>query len=184
MSKTNLMPIKVKLTTGVDGKNQFPKFNDLDSKVRNGMDFATFIDKYGIGWHYSEEGYDEGVEPDTWIACTLVPKAFADAAAEKFSDQVTIISEAEFEDFYDNDAMSKQSTEHLDTKELQGLVARIQLEEMASAPTVEPSPEILELRKKMLDPNDPKPGIRKNPRRKWKDKKKLSGFSLDPSVPK
>lgn len=181
--KTNLVPIKVKIGIGTDGKEEYPQFNNLNSDVRASMDWSNYIDAHGTGWHYSEEGHGEGADPDNWYGCTLVPKPFADAAVSKFPDQVQIISESDFEDFYDNDSMSKQETEILDTTVLQGIAARVQLEE-SSAPTVEPSAEILELRRKALDPNEPNRGIRKNPRRKWKDFKKFSSLQLDPSVPK
>jgi len=177
MPKTDLVPIKVKIEHGELKGHKFPEFNNLPVQARKFMDWSHYIDAYGTGWHYSEEGFDEGRAPEYWYACTCVPEDFAVAAADKFSGQVTIITETEFEEFYDNEAMVNQDTEFLDTNALQGLTARIQLEE-SSAPTVEPSEDILELRRKMLDPDDPKQGIRKNPKKKWKDCKKHSNFGI------
>ena len=183
MPKTNLIPIKVRIKIGADGRHEYPQFNNLDSVVRDQMDWSKYFDSRGISWHYSQEGFGEGVDPDHWYGVTCVPKPFADAAVERFPDDVEAIPETELQRFYDEEAHVHDETEILDTQVLMGIAARVQLEE-STAPTVEPDPEILELRRRVLDPSDPKPGIRRNPNRKRVDFKKRYNISLDKSVPK
>ena len=183
---TELVPIKVKICLGADGHHKFPAFNNLPQGVRNGLDWSSYFDKHGIGWFYDSlsgfgetdsDGEHSNNDPSCWFGATCVPSAFADAAASAFAE-VTIISEASFRTFYDDRASVFAETEILDVEVLQGLLLRIQLEADPNAPTVTPSAEILALRAQMLDPESPRRGIRKNPKRKWADFKALAGVTI------
>ncbi len=191
----NLVPIKVKICLGADGMHAFPPFNQLPSALRREMDWSKFLDAHGLGWHndklsghgFSDEHDDavpnghehENHDPSCWYVATCVPKLFADAAVTKWPDLVSKLSEASWASFYDDRAHAHEETQHLDVQELQGLLARIQLEALEVAPP--PSEEILALRKRMLDPNDQKRGIRKSKTRKWADAKKAKGVTIYPS---
>ena len=49
-----LVPIKVKILLNEKRQHKFPDFNALPADVRQGMDWAHFIDAYGTGWHYDK----------------------------------------------------------------------------------------------------------------------------------
>lgn len=193
----NLVPIKVKIVRGPDGKHQYPAFNALAPDLRAHMDWAEFLDAHGIGWHYDKcSGFGESDavnpqvapddehrndDPSCWFGATCVPEPFAQAAAARFPALVTIISEESFERFYDGRAHLHEETEILDLQDLQKLQARLALEAMPNAPTKSPSETILKLREEMLDPDHPRRGIRKNPRRRWADWKATKRLTVHPS---
>lgn len=196
----NLVPIKVKILLGPDGKHQYPPFNQLAPSLRGHLDWATFFDTHGIGWHYDRlsgfgvsdandpqvpAGHEHSnTDPSCWYGVSCVPKPFADAAVAAFPALVSLMSEASLETFYDDRAHAHEETEILDKEDLLALKARIDLENEPNAPTTPPSAEILALRARMLDPNDPKRGIRKNRNRKWADFKVAKGLSIDQSQAK
>ena len=52
-----LVPLKVKIGLKLDGGKKvhgYPDFNQIDSVIRDNMDWSYFVDKYG-GWHYYQE---------------------------------------------------------------------------------------------------------------------------------
>jgi len=167
--KTNLVPIQVKLFRRANGEADWPDFNQIDSVLRDNQPWSKFIDSKGIGWLYDKiDNLGTGAEHGT--ATTLIPEPFADAAAQLFPSVVSIVDEATFEVFYNDRALVRMPTEFLDTEILQGIVARKQLEDLNVAPA--PSDEIVDARKKCLDPVEQNHrGIRKNLKKKWKDAK-------------
>ena len=160
-----LVPIKIVLGTRVakDGTMPiaYPDFNKLSPDLRGGMDWSYFIDRLGFGMHYS---IGKGTHNKPACCWTLVPKAFAEAAVKAFAE-VTLHNEEEWADFYDNDCRFYDSTEILHTETLQGILARVQLENLGVA--TPPSKEILELRKQCLDPACKRAGITKNRNKTW-----------------
>lgn len=175
-----LVPIEVTIKRGSDGKNEYPDFNSIESDIRDGMDWSVYFDVIGIGWHYSNEGFGEGDDVDSWIGCTCVPKKFAKKAAKMFPDTVKIISEDDFEDFYDNDAHLEDDVEFVDKDKLEEIKVRKELETLGEAPA--PSAEIVAARKERLDPRSKKRGVRKNMRKKWKDARGDMKVSVDSEV--
>ena len=192
MARPDLVPIKVKILRGPDGAHAYPPFNQLPAATRGHMDWSKFFDAHGLGWHYDGCGFGEldqgddaahehaNTDPDCWFGCTLVPEDFAAAAAARWPELVSELTEESWEAFHDDRAHATEEVEHLDTEALQGLLARIQLERDPDAPTVEPSAEVLALRAQMLDPEDQKRGIRKNRRRRWADVKADRGVTVHP----
>ncbi len=175
-----LVPIRIKIGRGHDADGmkhaKYPDFNQLKPELRQGMDWCYYIDAYGLGIHYDKvENLGKGAEFE--FACTCVPKSFADAAVKTFGADVEIISEEEWADFFNNRAHHMEDTEHLDTLVLQGILARVELENQGIAP--KPSSEILALRKQCLDPAcSDKFGIRKNERKTWAQYKELRGIKI------
>ncbi len=168
MAKRDLVPIKVTLGLRKNGQIDWPDFGKISTKARLGLEWSRFIDQCGIQWHYDRiNNIGNGSERD--IACTLVPEDFAEEAAQMF-ESVEVLTEEEFEKWHDECATCHLETEMLDTEVLQGILARIQLEEKGVAPP--PSDEIRRLRKEALDPNHLRPGIRRNPQRHWREKKR------------
>lgn len=177
-----MVPIKVKISRGADGRGQavmkWPSFNDLPAEARDGMDWSAFIDSRGIGWFYDKVA-NIGKGDDEECACTMVPRAFADAAVAKFPDQVAIISEDDFADFHDGRSCCYEPDELVDEKVLSAMLLRKQLEDAGLLPM--PTLEALSKRVRALDPDDPMPGIRRNPVRTWAGRKKSlkKAFDID-----
>ncbi len=150
----------------------YPNFNALDARLRGNMDWSYFIDRLGYGMHYSRHKGDHKKPSHCW---TLVPEDFAKAAAKAFAE-VTLKSEEEWEDFYDNDAKLTDDTEFLDKDKLQAILARIELEKAGAAPP--PSKEIQELRRQCLNPDCELGGINHNHRKTWAQAKVKDGIEI------
>ena len=163
------------------------------------MDWSKYFDVFGIGWHYDKlsglgvSDFDDpdvdndhphaNPDPSCWFGATCVPADFATKAAEMWPDRVELLDEASWEKFYDDRAHVKEPTEHLDTDVLQGIAARVALEQAPNehAPTTAPSAAILAARAKCLDPAcQTHPGIRKNLNRRWADHKAARGITIHP----
>ena len=180
--KTNLVPIKVILKRRANGEADWPDFNVIEASKRDNKPWSKFIDSGGTSWLYDKiDNLGTGAANGT--ACTLIPEDFADAAVEAYPATVSIMSEADFETFYEERAVVRMPTEFLDTEVLQGIVARKQLEDLGEAP--EPSAEIVAARAKCLDPTEQNyRGIRKNLRKKWADAKTDMNVSIHPNQAK
>lgn len=180
MAKFNLVPIRVKIRHGVkQGRAQhiYPDFNQISAQKRGNMDWCYFIDAHGTGWHYDRlSGIGEvdsiNPDPDVWYGCICVPEDFANEAASLFPNDVEIIDEDTFEDFYDNRHAVFFPEEIVDEDAVK------QVEQMRTLGVSDSDSRIA----KALDPNDPTPGIRKNPRRRWKDFKQKSGITIKSSL--
>lgn len=181
--RQDLVPIRVRVKRGVKGGRKcavYPEFNQIPSAIRQGVDWAVFIDTWGIGWHY-DKVENIGSGRDEEYAITAVPEGFASAATELFPSDVRIISEAEAALFYEGRAHVRDEIERLDTEVLTAIAARVQLESLGVAPP--PSVEIMEARKRCLDPADQnKSGIRANLRRTWKGFLQEEGFTIAPHL--
>lgn len=172
----NLVPIKVKI--GIDPKTgyaKYPSFNDLDSSVREDMDWSAFVDARGLGWHYDRCCDHKTDTPESpygqQFGVLVVPKGFADAALSKFSEEVSVLDEAELADFYDNHAHKHEPDEIVDDLALKPYETK---ERLGVALTTEE----VALRLKALDPLDDTPGIRKNKQKKWEDFKRVVGVEI------
>ena len=180
--KLNLVPIKVLLYRRQDGGADWPNLNLVNIDTRGGKVWSKFVDSDGIGWLYDKVD-NLGTGADYGTACTLVPKDFAEAAVALYPEVISIIDEATFETFHDDRAMVKSVIEHLDTEILQGIAARVALEDAEIAPA--PSAEIVAARAKCLDPSDQDHrGIRKNMKKTWEDNKSTLNITVDASVAK
>lgn len=178
MSKKNLVPIKVKLTKKVNGHIDWPEFNLIDSKIRKNLPASVYVDTHGIGWHY-DKVENLGTGHPNGAACTLVPKDFAEAAASRFPKKVSLMRESEWEAFYNGRCHCQDPVEFLDVEVLQGILARVQLEEKKIAGP--PSEDIKSIRKRALDPNEIQiPGIRKNDRKTWSLLRETLRLSIHP----
>lgn len=172
-----LVPICILINSKVDERDRtmpmvYPNFNALDAKLRGNMDWSYFIDRLGYGMHYSRHNGGHKKPHCCW---TLVPKDFAKAAAKAFAE-VTLKSEEEWEEFYNNNAKLTDDTEFLDKDKLQGILARVELEKAGVAPP--PSKEIQELRRQCLDPNCDLSGINHNHRKTWAQAKVHDGIEI------
>lgn len=180
--KANLVPIKVLLYRRPSGGADWPDMNVVSVGSRGNKPWSKFVDSDGIGWIY-DKVENLGTGADCGAACTLVPKPFADAAVAAYPALISVLTEAEFETFYNERAMVNQPTEKIDTEVLQGIAARVQLESDGVAPA--PSAEIVAARTKCLDPAEQKyPGIRKNLKKNWSDAKSEFNAEVHPDQAK
>jgi hypothetical protein len=172
----DLRAIKVKITYGKvieNGKEVlrhiYPNFNLISSANREDMDWSSYITKVKANnWHYSFEGFGEGADPDTWYGMLLVPQAFADEAVTMFPGEVSYMAtEAEVEDFYNNDAHVKEPENDEDETVLRSIAAKRQIGLKQTAQDIA-----------ALDPDDPAYGIRRNPRKNWKRFKTHANINL------
>lgn len=155
-----MVPIKVKILRKSNGHADYPDFNQVSSSIRKGLVWSKFIDVHGIQWHYNKlkslgKGHSHG-------ECgTLVPSDFAEAAESLFPDRVEILTEAEWETFYNDYAHVNEEDEDIDIDVLQKIKLK---QDLGIALTAQ--------QQKAIDPNDDTVrGIKKNKNKLWADRK-------------
>lgn len=166
----DLVPIKVIIRKGVvNGQRRaiYPNFNSLPAAVRNNQPWSTFVDSEGIGWHYDKIA-NIGTGAETGTCCTLVPKAFADAAIAAFPADVSKMTEAEFTTFHDDRAHAHEPEDFEDLDTLQALAAREALGQVI--PPAEKAAA--------LDRDNPRRGVRRNRRKHFADVKADRGITV------
>lgn len=179
--KENLVPICVKLLKKSDGSVGWPDLNTVPSNILKGSKWSQYIDTHGIGWIY-DKVENLGTGHSFGRAATLVPLDFAQSAVGLFPDLVEIWTEEIFEEFHDQRTTLEQAEDTLDTVELQGIVARIQLEKELG---IDPSPELIQRRKDALDRDHPQRGVNNNHKNKyWIIKKSSLSISIHPDYKK
>lgn len=167
-----LVPIKVKIGLKSNGNALYPDFNKLQTVADSGMDWAKYIDIYGLGWHYDKvSGHKEETTDSPfgqqWGAL-IVPPAFADEAIAMYPETTSKLTEAELEDFYNTKAHAHEPDENIDTDILAGIKAK---QDLGLSLTAD--------QQKALDPDDHTVrGIVKNRRKRWVDYKTLVGVTI------
>jgi hypothetical protein len=109
-----LVPLRIKIgrkQVVESGKlrmtNDFPDFDQINPSIRLGLNWSNYIDAYGTSWHYDHvaafnQSDSYSPDPQVQFGVFAVPENFATAALALFPLQVTLLTEAEFEDFYNN----------------------------------------------------------------------------------
>lgn len=167
-----LVPIKVKIGLRANSHADHPQWTLLPmvNKEQDAKQYMPF------GWIYDKScGHAESrTEGNSWDSpvgmqwgCILVTEAFAAEAIVTFPTLITQLTEAEFEDFYDNKAMAHLSENSYNLQELEGLKLEHDLKMINAGNVTALKAKIA----KAVDPADPTPGIIKNTGRKWADKK-------------
>ncbi len=179
-----LVPLKVKiLIKGKEWSNYkqrghafYPDFNLLQCIIDAGLDWSYYVDQYGGGWHYDkqsghkEEDGDNSPHGLQW-GVLLVPEEFAEQAEALYPKQTEIISEAEFETFYNDRAHAHEASEKLDADILAGIKSKQDL-----------GLDITAEQTAALNPEDPTPGIVKNKNKIFTDYKTVTGITIKPGV--
>jgi len=173
-----LVPIKVRIGLKDNGHAAYPDFNKIDSSIRKNLNWSTYVDRQGIGWHYDKTcghqdfrtGDDFGDAFGEHCGCLCVPEDFAKAAVEIFPNDVKYLTEEEMEDFYDNQAHIHEPEEHVDESALKAFEIKHRAMGMAA---MEDLAYIA-----AIDPDNPAPGIRKNTNRHWADFKTKTNFKV------
>lgn len=189
------LPIKVRILLNEKGANLYPNFNALPLELRGGLDWAHFIDVHGTGWHYdkvcghaeTDVGNPQVADDDAhrceeigvWHGCMCVPAAFAEAAAAMFPGEVTILTEASFEAFYDQRAHAHEPEVFVDRDAVDAVNSVVELESKGTLPA--PSAARLAGRAEVLNPESSVPGIRRNMKKRWADYKARAGITISPA---
>jgi len=162
-----LVPIKVKIGLRADNRTaDHPQWDLLPSYTEETAAAAMVG-----GWQYDKTSGHREVSADSpygqqW-GVLLVTEAFALEAVATFPTLVTILSEAELEDFWDNKAHAHQPDHRRDDAELQALRDELALKKELRVPYGETQIALA----KALDPDNPSPGVVKNKMKKWQDAK-------------
>lgn len=166
-----LTPIKVIIRLKSNGHAKYPDFNLLTVVQASGMDWARYIDNYGLGWHYDKTcGHKEDTIESpigTQLGVLIIPEEFAEEAIEEFPEDCFGMTEVELEDFYNNKAHSHEPDEVFDMSVLEG----IQVKHSLGIPLTTQQQDA-------IDPDKDVPGIRKNKKRYWADFKKSAGVTI------
>ena len=174
----SLAAIKVVIRLRPDGRAQYPDFNSLQTVIDSGSDWSQYVDRDGEGWHYdSLSGHvDDDVDSPrgTQFGMLLIPQSFATEALAAFPADITVLTETQCQDFYDNRAHSHEREEIED----ENVLRVIDLRERLTRGNTPRRPEDV----KALDPKDPAPGLQKNPNRFWTDYKAKRGIVFQEPV--
>lgn len=169
-----LVPIKVKIGLRSNGHADHPDWTKLpminsDSEVRQYAPSGWLYDK---SCGHQEDSVDSPMGMQ-W-GCFLCTQEFATEAITAYPDLITQLTEAEFEDFYNNKAMAHLPEKNYNLDVLNGLKLELDLKKELNQNVVELSTKIA----KALNENDNEEGIRKNDERYWTDYKTKKGFTI------
>jgi len=121
-------------------------------------------------FHFIGQGDDVNPDPDTLYVGTCVPEKFAVLASQRFPNEVEILNEEEWADFYDNRAHVNDKEEFVDLEALQTLKLKKEFGIVSAADDVK--------LQRALDPEDSTPGIRRNKGRYWEDTKNIKRVKI------
>lgn len=157
----DLVAIRVKIGLRGGRQAKYPNFNALGAVIQSGLDWSEYIDLHGSGWLYDCCGHhdheDDSPVGQQW-GMLLVPHDFAEQAAAKFPDDVTRLTPAQAEHFYDHCCARDLPDEEIDER----VLAPIRLKQEVGQP-------LTDAQRQALDPNHPARGIRKNHRKRLAD---------------
>jgi len=174
---SDLVPIKVKIGLKANGHAKYPDWRKLQI-VKDNPDYIPGRTGGGCSWVYDKKyGHAEN-GPDSPVGMQwgllFVEETFALQAVAEFPDEVTIISELEAEDFWNNRSRAHLPEFKHDTEELQGLQAELGLKKEVGQDITEVKQRIV----KALDPDDSSPGVRRTPGKTLAQAKIDLGISL------
>lgn len=167
-----LVPLLIKIGLKANRQHDFPPFNELDSVVRDGMDWSNFVDKFG-GWHYDQvaghvdDDPDNDSPRDTWLGLLLVPNDFAQAAIIRWPDRCSIKTEVEAEELYNSRCHIRDPEIKEDTDILQAIKAKRDLNIPEDQGDID-----------ALNPDHPSRGRRRNNKKTFVDFKAAEGITI------
>lgn len=169
----DLVPIKVKIGLRPNGHADHPDWRQLP--------LAKTEDPAGHmfhGWNYDKtSGHRESTTNSPfgmqWGAVLVTPQ-FAEQAVAKFPEIISVMTEKEFETFYDEKCRAHMPTEHVDVEALQGL----KVERDLLADLGRPTAAIDSVISRALDPDDSAMGKRKDHLKTWKLAKAQLGATI------
>ena len=168
----DLVPLQVRIGLKANRQHDFPPFNELDSNLRDNMDWSHFVDKFG-GWHYDQISGHADDDPtndsprDTWLGLLLVPEDFALAAVAAWPSRCSIKTEVEAEKLYNERCHVRDSAIKEDTDVLQAIKAKRDLSIDEDQGDID-----------ALDPDHPARGRRRNSKKTFAGFKAAEGISI------
>jgi len=171
-----LVPIKVKILPKVGGGLDYPDFQGVLQIFKDSPGYK------GGKIHYDQTsglGMDSDHSPfGVFWGIKLVDEEFARQAIEAFPDRVTVLSDEEAKDFWENRAYFSTSELSHDVEQLQSLKAEYDLKVIIGQDTVELETKIA----KALDPDDSEPGVKRNLVVKWDTMKVEENITIKTDV--
>lgn len=155
-----LVPIRVRIGLRTGGHADYPNWSQVlhPENQRPGKD--------GGGWHYDKCGhtkFDADSPVGTQYGMLLVSSKFADAAVSTFPDRVSIMTEVEAEDFYNNKAYAHIADVKRNMEVLNGLKVEYDLRRIVALDTAVIEAQIA----RAIDPDNVEPGIQRNDEKTW-----------------
>ncbi len=182
-----VVPIKVLIGLRPNGEADHPDWTQLPLQA---VDGERHEDHQIVKWTYDKSSGHEEATVDSprgqQFGMLLVTQQFATEAVATFPTLVTVMTEAEAQDFWDNKAHAHMASERRDTSELSSLHAEFILirdlaQEFPGNTKLQNRLAALKaLLQKALDPDDPAPGVKKNKLRLWADAKVALDFTIAP----
>lgn len=171
----NLLPLRVTLIKDPVRKTVFPDWSSLSADGRlNGSKVGEWVDSHAGGWRY-DKVENLGTGAPNGVAVALVPAWFADAAVALHPSRCSIMTEAQYQDFYENRAMVKQPSLRRDEVRLTALKAERDLRVARSMDLNAIDAEI----DAALDPdNEAAGGVTRTPEKTYTDHKTRRGFTI------
>ena len=170
-----LVPIKVKIGLRSNGHADHPDWTRLPM-INSDSDVRQYCPS---GWIYDKSCGHQEASVDSPMGmqwgCLLGTRKFVDEALATFPELITELTEAEFQDFYNNKARKHLSENSYDVDVLKGLETELNLREKLAQDTTDLKVKIA----KALDPNNDERGIKKNKERYWADYKVLKDISVE-----
>lgn len=177
------IPIKIKTTTWygdeldlgdhIPGSHKYPDFGKLqivmDTKVTK---WAYYVMVHCPGaWYFdnkSPQHVDSQGSPfGTWYMVLLVSEEFAGQAVAMYPDLITVLTELDFEDFYNNRVAYNFPEQDIDTAIVNGIIAKQNV-----------GGELTDSQLDAINENTNTPGIRPNKRKTWSAFKSYMGITI------
>ena len=189
-----VVPIKVKIGLRANGHADHPAWEllptvaaqvaALPKQTRENID--QVIRQHTAGsWHYDKTAGHADDTPESprgqqW-GMLLVSRTFADEALATFPELVTVMTRAEAVTFYNDKATVRMTDEREDVDRLQALATRRNL--LLATGAAPARLAALDARiAKALDPDDPEPGVIREPLRRFATAATKWGITWHPSV--
>jgi len=168
----DMIPIKIKVTKGADGRFVYPKFKQTLKYFKDNPDYKGESLYYDKVYDCKVESLDSPIGM-RWCM-KLVPVEFAQQAVAAFPDTVSIMTDVEAEDFYNNRAVKHLSDKNYNLIVLDGLQKELELKTALNLDTTDLKVEIA----KAIDPEDETPGVTINKEKTWTGMKTLRGINI------
>ncbi len=169
------VPIKVKIGLRANGYADHPDWTQLPLAKDRG---ERVEDHQIVKWAYDKtSGHDDDTVDSPrgqQFGMLLVTQTFADEAVVAFPGLITVLTETEARDFWENKAHAHMPRNRVDSNHLVGLKAQRDLMVDLGQSTTTLDAQIT----RALDPMDKESGVRKDERKLWTDAKTAMGFTV------
>lgn len=173
----NIVPIKVKIGLRPSGHADHPAWDTLPL-AQTSIPEETIKSHVHCSWRYDKTcGHQEDSVDSPFgmqWGMMLVSLQFANEAVTAFPGIVSIMTELECQDFWDNKAHAHVPENRIDEKALNALNTELQLKKAIGQSTTALEVKIA----RALDPNDKERGLRDNKDKTWAKAKVNMGVSV------